>query len=39
MLNECNPSENEMLFCCYCGKELKEEPCPLYEDIDYDPRD
>jgi hypothetical protein len=25
-LNDGAPSENDMKFCCYCGKPLKEEP-------------
>jgi hypothetical protein len=35
-LSEGMPGENEMAFCCFCGKEIIEVPCPLYEDLDYD---
>ena len=28
VVNEGTPTENKMKFCCYCGRNLKEVPCP-----------
>lgn len=30
-INDGSPEENEMKFCCYCGRDLIEEPATIEE--------